>query len=194
MSQHIIKHQHYEIRLGWDAALETYYASVVNSSDEEFPIIWIGTSLNEYPEPGAFLNVLKRELIKAEILDVNIPLSIKELTKEKEAEGSTFSEKYSDIQRLVTSQSTGTFYKYRQDVWVSKGIFQFIKYTFETTDTDLTWVIDVIMSYQRNPGFCNDPYLRHQQYWDLYACSEDRSVIISCDNDNYYSGEHYQAA
>ncbi|MEO0684368.1 MAG: hypothetical protein AAFY76_04785, partial [Cyanobacteria bacterium J06649_11] len=71
MSQHIIKHQNYEIRLGWDAPLETYYASVVDLSDkvEELPVIWLGTSLNEYPEAGAFLDALNGKLIEAEISD-----------------------------------------------------------------------------------------------------------------------------
>lgn len=188
MSQHTIKHLHYEITLGWDAALGTYFASVIDFSEEEYPIIWMGTTLSEYPEPGVFLDVLTEKLIEAEISDVTIPFTGKLLADERDAERVTFSKKAPEIQRLVAHKKDGGFYPYGQNSWISEGLFRLAQ------TTDLSWVIEGIISYQESHGFSQDPYLRHLQFWKLNSCLEDNSVTLSCDNDRYMSEETYQAA
>jgi hypothetical protein len=109
MSRHILKHPHYEITLGWDAALETYFATVIalDNANEDEPLIWIGTMLREYPELAAFLDRLVEALTTAGISGVEVPASLlKALAADRDREGRTFAEKSREIKRFVVMKKS----------------------------------------------------------------------------------------
>lgn len=103
MSRHIIRHPQYEIVVGWDAALDTYFATVIApSQSEDEPVIWLGTVPAEYPELRAFLDVLAGQLQSAGILDVDLSSTlVEQLLADSEQEGKEFSKKSSDIKRFL---------------------------------------------------------------------------------------------
>ena len=72
MSQQTIQHLHYEIIFGWDRPLGTYFASVIDLNEEEddYPLIWLGTTQSEHLDPMSFLDSLEKSLTDAGILDV----------------------------------------------------------------------------------------------------------------------------
>ena len=109
MSRNTIKYPPYEITLGWDAALETFFATVIalENADEDEPLIWIGAMLAEYPELATFLDALKKELTMAGISGVDIPPSlIEKLAADRDREERTFAEKSPEIKRLVVMKKS----------------------------------------------------------------------------------------
>ena len=81
----------------------------------------------------------------------------------------------------------GIFYQYLPNVVISEGVF------YIAQRTGFYWVIDAIISYQTCPEICDDPSLRHLQFWELKVNKEGNSVSLCCQNTHQITGEDYQA-
>lgn len=88
MTQHQIKHDLYEIRIGWDTPLNTFFCSALdpNQDDEEQVLIWIGTNFDEYQNARQFLDGLKQQMEKHGITDVIFPDSLVETLEREQRE------------------------------------------------------------------------------------------------------------
>ncbi|MEM9805599.1 MAG: hypothetical protein AAF959_09995 [Cyanobacteria bacterium P01_D01_bin.56] len=65
MSRYQLPHNRYDIVVGWDRALETFFAIAADTeadSDSEEVIIWLGTTSHEFREVDLFLEAFVQEL------------------------------------------------------------------------------------------------------------------------------------
>lgn len=112
MSRYKIDHEQLDIAVGWDRALNTFFAIVVRAveyeSDQEddSPILWLGTTMNEYSDAKEFLAILAAKLEPLELTTVLPQSLLTTLMQDQTVEGSGFEER-PKIVRAVVAHSAG---------------------------------------------------------------------------------------
>lgn len=95
----------YEVTIGWDGPLKTYFASVVKlvgegeEGEDEGPLILEGTRYNEYPTPEPLIDIVKPY---ATSFDSSLLLSILELDKRTNSERQYF---FQDTELCVCNEN-----------------------------------------------------------------------------------------
>lgn len=71
MTQYSIKHQGYDIRVGWNAQMDTYFATVDDGNDfgAAWPLTWLGSLPGEYRVFEIFYRDFLRQLESIGIKD-----------------------------------------------------------------------------------------------------------------------------
>jgi antirestriction protein len=105
MSRHKIEHSQYEIAIGWDRALNTFFCTVSDpeaENDKEKMLIGMGTDVGEYQNARQFLEEVKQRITKHDIADIVFPDSfVERLKQEQRDEGEGFQERSSAIRKWV---------------------------------------------------------------------------------------------
>ncbi|NER93521.1 MAG: hypothetical protein F6J86_06740 [Symploca sp. SIO1B1] len=105
MSRHYIEHQRYNITLGWDRPLNTFFATIIDEeqkNDFDEPLLWMGVSPGEYTDIHHFLKLLKQTMQEQGIENVDIPESFADKLREDQMkQGQGFQERPTEIQNLV---------------------------------------------------------------------------------------------
>jgi len=71
MSRYEIEHGDYQIVVGWDSPMDTFFAQVDDSRDKEAeePLVWIGEEFGDFRDLETFNRALSQKLATNGILD-----------------------------------------------------------------------------------------------------------------------------
>jgi hypothetical protein len=108
MSRHKIDHKAFEIAVGWDRALNTFFAIVDeydNESEDELPLVWLGTTVGEYSNAGEFLAILTTKLEPLGLASLVPQSLLSTLVQDQTVEGYGYEERPEVLRALVRPQS-----------------------------------------------------------------------------------------
>ena len=108
-SRHPIEHDQYDVWVGWDSSLDTFFATVedLTLEDEEGSMkVWMGTVPGEYRDLRTFQTAFTAQLEVNEIINITIT---DELTQQLQADydksppGAGMERKTEDFRDFITS-------------------------------------------------------------------------------------------
>lgn len=108
MSRHKIDHKAFDIAVGWDRALNTFFAIVDeydSESEEELPLVWLGTTVGEYPNASEVLAVLTTKLEPLGLAGLVPQSLLSTLMQDQTVEGYGYEDRPKVLRALVRSQS-----------------------------------------------------------------------------------------
>ena len=108
MSRHKIDHKTFDIAVGWDRALNTFFAIVDeydSESEEALPLVWLGTTVGEYSDAREFLAMLTAKLEPLGLAALVSQSLLSTLMQDQTVEGYGYEERPEVLRALVRPQS-----------------------------------------------------------------------------------------